>query len=85
LTEVWITTAEALKFSGYPIEHIRRLLRNGHIKTRKWGIEWMVEGTYLGAYSFFPRDVRFDIVDLKTEKIILSPPFRVEEAKWGTK
>jgi excisionase family DNA binding protein len=42
LTVEWITTTEAAKVSGYHIEYVRRLARNGQIVAKKWGREWMV-------------------------------------------
>jgi excisionase family DNA binding protein len=46
----WITTTEAANLSGFHIEHIRRLIRNGHVDARKWGREWMVDRNSLVAY-----------------------------------
>jgi excisionase family DNA binding protein len=46
----WITTAEAKSVTGYNAEHIRRLVRAGKVKAKKWGKEWMVEKNSLLAY-----------------------------------
>jgi excisionase family DNA binding protein len=49
-TEEWITTLEAKSLTGYNSEHIRRLVRAGKVKAKKWGREWMVEKNSLLAY-----------------------------------
>jgi excisionase family DNA binding protein len=46
----WITTAEAVRISGYHVEHLRELLREGKIKSQKWGREWQVSRSGLLAY-----------------------------------
>lgn len=46
----WITTAEAVKLTGYHPKHLRRLLRSGHVKGKKWSREWQVSRTSLLAY-----------------------------------
>jgi len=51
----WITTTEAVRISGFHVEHIRRLIRNGQIGARKWGREWMVDKTSLIAYLAMER------------------------------
>ncbi|NUM45371.1 MAG: helix-turn-helix domain-containing protein [Anaerolineales bacterium] len=48
--EDWITTSEAVKISGYHLDHIRRLLREGELMGRKWGSAWQVSRTSLMAY-----------------------------------
>ena len=48
--EEWITTTDARTLTGYNAEHIRRLVRAGKIKAKKWGKEWMVERNSLLAY-----------------------------------
>ena len=45
-----ITTAEAAEYSGFHVEYIRRLIRNDHIRARKWGREWMVDRKSLLVY-----------------------------------
>ncbi len=49
-TDEWITTAEARSLTGYNAEHIRRLVRAGKVKAKKWGKEWMIEKNSLLAY-----------------------------------
>lgn len=46
----WITTAEAAGLSGYNAEHLRRLIRAGKIKGRKFGTLWQVDRASLSAY-----------------------------------
>jgi helix-turn-helix protein len=50
IVEEWITTAEAKSLTGYNAEHIRRLVRAGKVKAKKWGKEWMVEKNSLLIY-----------------------------------
>ena len=46
----WISTRDAVKLSGYHIEHIRKLIREGRIKGRKFVILWLVSRSSLLAY-----------------------------------
>ena len=46
----WITVGQAAKLSGYNEEHIRRLLRDGSIAGRKFGIVWQVNHSSIMAY-----------------------------------
>ena len=46
----WITTTEAAELSGYHPEHLRRLIREGTIKSRKFGIVWQVDKISLTAF-----------------------------------
>lgn len=46
----WLTVNEAAKLSGYDPEHIRRLIRDGEIKARKFSIVWMVNRESLLGY-----------------------------------
>ncbi len=48
--EDWITTNEASALSGYHPDHLRRLIRAGLVKARKFGIVWQVERKNLLAY-----------------------------------
>ena len=47
----WITTAEAVRLSGYDVEYIRRLARSGKVKAQKWGREWQVSKSSLLAHK----------------------------------
>ncbi len=46
----WITVGQASELSGYNEEHIRRLLRDGLIRGRKFGIVWQVRYSSIIAY-----------------------------------
>ncbi len=46
----WITTQQAAELSGYHPEHIRRLVREGRINARKFGIVWMINKQSLLAF-----------------------------------
>lgn len=46
----WITTAEAVKLSGYHINHVRRLIAAGKIRAQKFGPTWQVDRRALLAY-----------------------------------
>lgn len=46
----WITTREAIELSGYHPDHLRRLIRAGEIKARKFGIVWQVNRQSLLSY-----------------------------------
>jgi hypothetical protein len=46
----WITVSQAAVVSGYNEEHIRRLLRDGSIAGRKFGIVWQVSHASVIAY-----------------------------------
>ncbi len=50
MAEDWITTREAVKLSGYHLDHIRRLIRAGEVKGRKIVIVWLVSRLSLMAY-----------------------------------
>ena len=40
--EEWLTTFEASRISNYELDYIRKLIRAGKIKGRKWGQSWQV-------------------------------------------
>lgn len=50
MAEDWITTKQAAELSGYHPDHIRRIIRAGEVKARKFGIVWQVERASLLAY-----------------------------------
>ena len=50
MAEDWITTAEAIKLSGYSADYLRELIRTGKIEGRKFGIVWQVSKQSLLAY-----------------------------------
>ncbi len=47
----WLTVNEAARLSNYDPEHIRRLIRDGRIKARKFSIVWQVSRASLLAYA----------------------------------
>lgn len=46
----WLTAREAAELSGYHLESIRRLIRDGKIKAQKFTFVWMVDRSSLLAY-----------------------------------
>lgn len=40
--EEWLTTFQAADLSGYHSNYIRKLLREGKVQGRKWGLSWQV-------------------------------------------
>ena len=50
MEDFWITTAEAAQISGFHIEYVRRLIRKGTLRARKWGREWMIDRESLLHY-----------------------------------
>ncbi|CAG0986942.1 hypothetical protein ANRL3_02506 [Anaerolineae bacterium] len=50
MTDDWITTEEAAKLTDYHQEHIRRLIRTGEVKGRKFLIVWQVSRASLLEY-----------------------------------
>jgi hypothetical protein len=49
-SEDWITTLAASQISGYHIERIRELVREGVIKARKFGPIWQISKQSLIEY-----------------------------------
>lgn len=50
MSERWITTTEAAELSGYSVQYLRRLIRNGKVKARKFGPTWQVSERALVTY-----------------------------------
>jgi hypothetical protein len=46
----WITTSDASAITGYHPEHLRRLVRDGKVIGRKFGILWQVSRKSLIKY-----------------------------------
>ena len=46
----WMTTQEAAEHSGYDIEHVRRLARQGKIGAVKKGRDWWIDVEQFTAY-----------------------------------
>jgi hypothetical protein len=51
MAQDWITTAEAVRVSGYIVEYIRGLARSGKVKAQKWGRDWQISKSSLLAYK----------------------------------
>ena len=50
MTEFWITSTEAVRLTGYNAEYIRRLVRSGKVKVKKFGIVWQIDRDFLLTY-----------------------------------
>jgi excisionase family DNA binding protein len=50
MPEEWLTTQEAAELSGYHPEHLRKLIRKGSIKAKKFGPVWAVDWESLQDY-----------------------------------
>ncbi len=46
----WITTEEAAEVSGYHVNYIRRLMRQGKVTGRKSGLMWWIDRDSLRRY-----------------------------------
>lgn len=51
MSDDWITTAEAAQLTEYHPNHIRRLIRAGEVKARKWGSAYMISRESLLEYA----------------------------------
>lgn len=47
----WITTTEAAELTGYSVQYLRRLVRQGRVKARKWVNAWMIDQAALLDYK----------------------------------
>lgn len=47
----WLTTTEAAALAKYHPEHIRKLIKSGKVKARKFGQVWQVDRASLLAYT----------------------------------
>ena len=50
MADDWITASEAVELSGYHVERIRELMREGRIKGRKVVTVWLVSRSSLLTY-----------------------------------
>ena len=50
MAEDWITTQQAAELSGYHTNYIRRLIREGRVKARRFGPVWQVSRASLLDY-----------------------------------
>lgn len=46
----WITTEEAVEMSGYHVNYLRQLIKDGKVNGRKFGPVWQVDSLSLMAY-----------------------------------
>ena len=46
----WITTEEAADLSGYSLQYVQRLARQGHIGAQKKSRTWWVDRDVLASY-----------------------------------
>jgi excisionase family DNA binding protein len=47
----WITTKEAAELTGYSVEYVRRLVRQGRVVAKKWLRDWVVSRQSLLEYQ----------------------------------
>jgi excisionase family DNA binding protein len=47
----WITTQEAARLTGYSVEYIRRLVRQGRVVAKKWLRDWIISRHSLLEYQ----------------------------------
>ncbi|MCL5951135.1 MAG: helix-turn-helix domain-containing protein [Chloroflexi bacterium] len=50
MADDWITVRDACQLSGYHPDHIRRIIRSGEVKARKFATVWQVNRPSLLAY-----------------------------------
>ena len=50
MVDDWITTKEAAVLSGYHENHLRRLIRAGEVRAKKFGIVWQISRSSLLNY-----------------------------------
>lgn len=46
----WISVQEAAAYTGYTVQHIRYLLREGKVKGRRFGRDWFTTREALDEY-----------------------------------
>jgi hypothetical protein len=62
--EEWISIEEAAQISGYHPEHIRRLIRGGKVKGRKFSIVWQVDRASFDIYLVEQKRVKQPPINL---------------------
>lgn len=50
MAENWLTTEQAAELTNYHPDHIRRIIRAGKVKARKFGPVWQVSESSLLTY-----------------------------------
>lgn len=53
----WLTTEEAAEILDYHVESVRRMLRKGKFKAKKFGPIWMIDS---GSVHKFKAKVKFE-------------------------
>jgi len=51
LNSDWLTTREAADLTGYSVQYLRRVIRRGRVRARKWANTWMVDRSTLLDYK----------------------------------
>jgi excisionase family DNA binding protein len=49
--EEWLTTYEAATVAEYDPDYLRKMVRAGKIKARKWGLSWQINSESLMAFK----------------------------------
>jgi excisionase family DNA binding protein len=47
----WITTKEAAELTGYSMQYVRRLMRQGRVVAKKWFRDWVISKQSLVEYK----------------------------------
>jgi excisionase family DNA binding protein len=47
----WLTTAEAADLTGYSVQYVRRLIKKGRVRAKKWVRDWMIDKASLLEYQ----------------------------------
>lgn len=47
----WINTQEAAELTGYSVQYIRRLMRQGRVVAKKWLRDWVISKQSLLEYK----------------------------------
>ena len=50
-TTEWITAAKAAELTGYSVQYVYRIVRDGKITAKRWAREWMIDRTSLLKYQ----------------------------------
>lgn len=46
----YLTTEQTAEALGYTVQHVRRLAREGRLRGRKLGRDWLIEGASVASY-----------------------------------
>jgi len=47
----WVSIAEGARLTGYSVQYLRRVIRRGRVRARKWVNAWMVDRAALLDYK----------------------------------